>query len=181
MKWLWQSLWCPIHLLRKFLENLLFCGVLFQLAREREERNYYQLERDRVQTFWEVASKQVWLHDSARLVVKYFIFTSRVWLTARRMSRRSPSQGPRAGRVGGKAPDWSEGLQAESQASALRTGKSSGRLEGWKHGECYYVKKRRIDIPPWCHLSKDRMMDETDWSTGFLLHKFADGKIPNWK
>ena len=121
---------------------VLFRDVLFQLAREREERNYYQLERDRVQTFWEVASKQVWLHDSdARLVVKYFMWICRLWLTARRMSRRSPSQGPRAGRVGGKAPDWSEGLQAEGQASALRTGKSSGRLEGWKHGEyCMTLK-----------------------------------------
>ena len=29
------------------------------MAREREERNYYQLEKDRVQTFWEVASKQL--------------------------------------------------------------------------------------------------------------------------
>ena len=29
------------------------------MAREREERNYYQLEKDRVQTFWEVSSKQL--------------------------------------------------------------------------------------------------------------------------
>ena len=31
----------------------------FQLGREREERNYYQLERDRLSTFWDVATKQL--------------------------------------------------------------------------------------------------------------------------
>jgi hypothetical protein len=30
-----------------------------QLGREREERNYYQLERDRLSTFWDVATKQL--------------------------------------------------------------------------------------------------------------------------
>ena len=30
-----------------------------QLGREREERNYYQLERDRLSTFWDVAQKQL--------------------------------------------------------------------------------------------------------------------------
>ena len=30
-----------------------------QLNREREERNYYQVERDRLTTFWEVAKKQL--------------------------------------------------------------------------------------------------------------------------
>ena len=32
---------------------------VFQLSREREERNYYQLERDRLSTFWEVSNKQL--------------------------------------------------------------------------------------------------------------------------
>ena len=31
----------------------------FQLRREREERNYYQLERDRLTTFWEVGKRQL--------------------------------------------------------------------------------------------------------------------------
>ena len=30
-----------------------------ELGREREERNYYQLERDRLSTFWDVAQKQL--------------------------------------------------------------------------------------------------------------------------
>ncbi len=32
---------------------------LTQLRREREERNYYQLERDRLTTFWEVGKRQL--------------------------------------------------------------------------------------------------------------------------
>ena len=33
--------------------------IIFQLNREREERNYYQLERDRLMTYWEVSKKQL--------------------------------------------------------------------------------------------------------------------------
>ena len=33
--------------------------TFLQLSREREERNYYQLERDRLSTFWEVSTKQL--------------------------------------------------------------------------------------------------------------------------
>lgn len=35
------------------------CNLILQLEREREERNYYQLERDRLSTFWDVAAKQL--------------------------------------------------------------------------------------------------------------------------
>jgi hypothetical protein len=41
-----------------FMPVLTFSST-FQLSREREERNYYQLERDRLSTFWEVSNKQL--------------------------------------------------------------------------------------------------------------------------
>ena len=37
--------------------SLLICFL--QLQREREERNYYQLERDRLSVFWDVTKKQL--------------------------------------------------------------------------------------------------------------------------
>ncbi|MBH0219759.1 hypothetical protein GH793_16395, partial [Listeria monocytogenes] len=30
-----------------------------ELDREREERNYFQLERDKIHTFWEISKKQL--------------------------------------------------------------------------------------------------------------------------
>jgi hypothetical protein len=30
-----------------------------QLDREREERNYFQLERDKINTFWEITKRQL--------------------------------------------------------------------------------------------------------------------------
>ena len=41
------------------LKKVCCCFLFEQLHREREERNFYQLERDRLTTFWEVAKKQL--------------------------------------------------------------------------------------------------------------------------
>ena len=32
---------------------------MFQLDREREERNFFQLERDKIHTFWEITRRQL--------------------------------------------------------------------------------------------------------------------------
>lgn len=41
--------------------------ILEELQREREERNYFQLERDKLRTFWEISRHQL---DEARAVVR---------------------------------------------------------------------------------------------------------------
>ena len=33
--------------------------ILPEMEREREERNYFQLERDKVNTFWEITKRQL--------------------------------------------------------------------------------------------------------------------------
>jgi len=38
-----------------------------QLDREREERNYFQLERDKINTFWEITKRQL---DESRSEVR---------------------------------------------------------------------------------------------------------------
>ena len=38
-----------------------------ELNREREERNYFQLERDKINTFWEIARQQL---DDARAEIR---------------------------------------------------------------------------------------------------------------
>ena len=38
-----------------------------ELDREREERNFFQLERDRVNTFWDISKRQL---DEARATVR---------------------------------------------------------------------------------------------------------------
>ena len=48
-----------IILLLTYRKRLINSYFLLKLGREREERNYYQLERDRLSTFWDVATKQL--------------------------------------------------------------------------------------------------------------------------
>jgi len=43
--------------------------ILEEIEREREERNFFQLERDKLRTFWEITRHQL---DEARAVVRYF-------------------------------------------------------------------------------------------------------------
>lgn len=43
--------------------------ILEEMEREREERNFFQLERDKLRTFWEITRHQL---DEARAVVRYF-------------------------------------------------------------------------------------------------------------
>ena len=38
------------------------------MAKERDERNFYQMERDRIDTFWEVTRKEL---EETRAEVKY--------------------------------------------------------------------------------------------------------------
>ena len=49
--------WTPHSFKLSKIKPILFLNS--QLGREREERNYYQLERDRLSTFWDVAQKQL--------------------------------------------------------------------------------------------------------------------------
>ena len=49
--------WAPHSFKVSKIKPILFLNS--QLGREREERNYYQLERDRLSTFWDVAQKQL--------------------------------------------------------------------------------------------------------------------------
>ena len=41
------------------------------MAKERDERNFYQMERDRIDTFWEVTRKE--LEETRAEVIKYFL------------------------------------------------------------------------------------------------------------
>lgn len=43
--------------------------ILEEIEREREERNFFQLERDKLRTFWEITRHQL---DEARATVRYF-------------------------------------------------------------------------------------------------------------
>lgn len=43
--------------------------ILEEMEREREERNFFQLERDKLRTFWEITRHQL---DETRAVVRYF-------------------------------------------------------------------------------------------------------------
>lgn len=40
-----------------------------ELEREREERNFFQLERDKLRTFWEITRQQL---EETRAAVRYF-------------------------------------------------------------------------------------------------------------
>lgn len=42
--------------------------ILEEMEREREERNFFQLERDKLRTFWEITRHQL---DEARATVRY--------------------------------------------------------------------------------------------------------------
>ena len=37
------------------------------MEREREERNYFQLERDKINTFWEITKRQ---HDESKALLR---------------------------------------------------------------------------------------------------------------
>lgn len=43
--------------------------ILEEMEREREERNFFQLERDKIRTFWEITRHQL---DEAQATVRYF-------------------------------------------------------------------------------------------------------------
>lgn len=43
--------------------------ILEEMEREREERNFFQIERDKLRTFWEITRHQL---DEARATVRYF-------------------------------------------------------------------------------------------------------------
>lgn len=42
--------------------------ILEEMEREREERNFFQLERDKLRTFWEITRRQL---DEARATIRY--------------------------------------------------------------------------------------------------------------
>lgn len=42
--------------------------ILEEMEREREERNFFQLERDKLRTFWEITRNQL---DEARAVIRF--------------------------------------------------------------------------------------------------------------
>lgn len=42
--------------------------ILEELEREREERNFFQIERDKLRTFWEITRQQL---DEARAEIRY--------------------------------------------------------------------------------------------------------------
>lgn len=44
--------------LEKFAQSL-----TSEMEREREERNFFQLERDKLRTFWEIARKQLGMNE----------------------------------------------------------------------------------------------------------------------
>lgn len=44
--------------------------VLEEIEREREERNFFQLERDKIRTYWEITRHQL---DEAQATVRYFL------------------------------------------------------------------------------------------------------------
>lgn len=43
--------------------------ILEEMEREREERNFFQLERDKIRTFWEITRHQL---DEAQATVRYY-------------------------------------------------------------------------------------------------------------
>lgn len=43
--------------------------ILEEMEREREERNFFQLERDKLRTFWEITRHQL---EEARATIRYF-------------------------------------------------------------------------------------------------------------
>lgn len=45
--------------------------ILEELEREREERNFFQIERDKLRTFWEITRHQL---DEARATIRYFLY-----------------------------------------------------------------------------------------------------------
>lgn len=45
-----------------------------EMDREREERNYFQLERDKIRTFWEITRQQLGECSSCR---SYLLYSSR--------------------------------------------------------------------------------------------------------
>lgn len=49
--------------------------ILKEMEREREERNFFQLERDKLRTFWEITRQQL---TEAKAAVRYITHTHRV-------------------------------------------------------------------------------------------------------
>lgn len=45
--------------------------ILEEIEREREERNFFQLERDKIRTYWEITRHQL---DEAQATVRYFLY-----------------------------------------------------------------------------------------------------------
>ena len=82
------------------------------LRKEQEERNYYQLERDKINTFWEITKKELDEKKvsccTATFTVEFAIFTRHdgriVFLALIFSAGRAEEQRPRDGRDGGAAP-----------------------------------------------------------------------------
>lgn len=51
--------------------------ILEEIEREREERNFFQIERDKLRTFWEITRHQL---DEAHATVRYFHHNSLYYL-----------------------------------------------------------------------------------------------------
>ena len=86
-----------------------------ELDREREERNYFQLERDRISTFWEITKRQL-EEKKAELRNK-----DRELEDAEEQHQAEIKVSEPSGRADASGSLSLLGLQAKSQTFALRT------------------------------------------------------------
>lgn len=68
--------------LEKFAHNL-----RAEMEREREERNFFQLERDKLRTFWEITRNQLGKLFCMRLLATYKLFPFKITEEARMIIR----------------------------------------------------------------------------------------------